>query len=635
MKHHVALRFSLMLFLLLILAACNSASSAPQPLVERRDGDITVLPNGDIVVVETWEVTFPNTTFHRAYRTIPLKTGTAITDLAVYERGQAYERSKSAQKYTFDVVQDKQNVTINWYFPSSVNPTRTFDLHYTIENALYIYPEGDQIWLKFIERDRSYTINSSHVVVHLPGSFNTAQLRGETYLDRRVNQGAQILDGQTVAFTGGPFPPGTEWEVRAQFPHGVVATTVQPWQIIADKQPVYNMISLFAALVIGIVGCSGLYVSWDMFGRDKPVGKIAHYYTQPPDNTPPGMVGLLIDEHADLRDIIATIIDLAQRGYIRIAELTGTSMLASNDFVFIRTGQDESTLRSYEQCLMQIVFGTNDRRFVSDLRNHFHASIPQLQQSLYAEALHSGYFARDPQAVRFWFAVIGLILMLVTGIGGAIGYYYLAPYAPYSIWAFIAAGTVALGFLALGPFMPKKTRRGATIVAKWQAFKRFLQHIERYTNVAEARDQFNLYLPYAIAFGFERRLVEKFSKVSTPIPTWYQPNPVLLGGIPGYYGAAGGASLAAGGAATDGTLPSLDNVANNLNVTLDNISMDFFNMLDATASAFTSQGDLFDAAGGEDGLLSWIGSDGDSGGDWSGGFDIGGGGFGGGSSGFE
>jgi len=634
-----ALRLSLLLFLLLTLVACAS-SDEPQPLVNRRDGDITILKNGDIEVIETWEVAFPGATFTRAFRTIPLREGTAVINWQVFEGEERYRQNSSQRKYTFDILQEDDAVTVNWYYPPSINRTRTFQLHYTIQDALFVYPEGDQIFLKFIEADRGYTINAARVTVHLPQRFASDQLLAETYLNRNPGQGARIIDGQTVEFTGGPFAPGEEWEIRAQFPQGAVATSVQPWQVIYDNQPMYNLISLFAALIIGIIGFAGLYLLWDMFGRDKPVGKIARYYTRPPDDTPPGMVGILIDESADLRDIIATIIDLARRGYIRITELTGTSMLGSNDFAFVRTGKDESTLRPFEQRIIQVVFGTLEKQFVSNLRDQFHLSIPHLKQCLYDEAIRNGYFSRNPQSVRHWFATIGVILVAITGISGAVGYYFLAPYAPYSIVAFITAGLVAVSMLILSPFMPKKTVRGATVVAKWQAFKRFLQHIERYTQVADARDQFDLYLPYAIAFGLERSLVEKFAQVNTPAPDWYDPAPFVLGGYAGaHIATTRGGDFDGGVLPTGGSLPSLDNMAQNLGTTLDAISMDFFNMLDTTASALTSQVSAFDAGLGEEGLLSRIGSDGNDdggifGGGGFGGGDFGGGGFGGGSSGF-
>src|SRR5262249_61116422 len=41
----------------------------------------------------------------------------------------------------------------------------------------------------------------------------------------------------------------------------------------------------------------------------------------PPDDIRPGQVGTLIDESADVIDVIATIVDLAVRKYLRIREL--------------------------------------------------------------------------------------------------------------------------------------------------------------------------------------------------------------------------------------------------------------------------------------------------------------------------
>jgi hypothetical protein len=41
----------------------------------------------------------------------------------------------------------------------------------------------------------------------------------------------------------------------------------------------------------------------------------------PPDQVRPGQVGTLIDEHANLLDVTATIIDLAVRGFLKITEL--------------------------------------------------------------------------------------------------------------------------------------------------------------------------------------------------------------------------------------------------------------------------------------------------------------------------
>ena len=52
-------------------------------------------------------------------------------------------------------------------------------------------------------------------------------------------------------------------------------------------------------------------------GRDKPVGLIADYLPEPPSDLPPGIVGTLIDERADMQDILSTMLDLGKRGCSR------------------------------------------------------------------------------------------------------------------------------------------------------------------------------------------------------------------------------------------------------------------------------------------------------------------------------
>ena len=65
--------------------------------------------------------------------------------------------------------------------------------------------------------------------------------------------------------------------------------------------------------------------------------------------------------------------------------------------------------------------------------------------------------------------------------------------------------------------------RGAEEQARWLAFKRYLQNLEKYTKVEEATDIFSQYLPYAVAFGLEQSFIRKFEKVEAPPPTWWIP----------------------------------------------------------------------------------------------------------------
>ena len=58
---------------------------------------------------------------------------------------------------------------------------------------------------------------------------------------------------------------------------------------------------------------------WYTRGRNPRVGPIAVQYA-PPEGMSPAEAGTLVDEDAAMRDITATIVDLAVRGYIVIEE---------------------------------------------------------------------------------------------------------------------------------------------------------------------------------------------------------------------------------------------------------------------------------------------------------------------------
>jgi uncharacterized membrane protein len=157
--------------------------------------------------------------------------------------------------------------------------------------------------------------------------------------------------------------------------------------------------------------------------------------------------------------------------------------------------------------------------------------------------------------------------------------------------------------------MPVKTRKGSEQKAAWLAFKRYLENITKYTKLEEATDQFDKYLPYAIAFGLDRSWINTFARVNTPIPTWYYPyyGPLV-------YGSPASPSMGRGG--TLGT-PSVQGMSNSLAGSLQSMSTGLTTMLNSAASTFQSHPTSSGSGGG-----------------WGGGGFSGGGGGGGGSAGF-
>lgn len=87
--------------------------------------------------------------------------------------------------------------------------------------------------------------------------------------------------------------------------------------------------------LVPIVGLVGLHLLWHSRGRDVPVGVVADYLAEPPSDLPPGLVGTLVDDKVDMKDIIAALVDLARRA--EAAELIAPGLFPQPQFDVRRT----------------------------------------------------------------------------------------------------------------------------------------------------------------------------------------------------------------------------------------------------------------------------------------------------------
>lgn len=637
----------LLLALGLLLAFSVAAQAQSKSLYwDRFDFDITVQPNGDLRIVETQKIVFTSGVFTFGTRGIQTDRLSDITDVEVREGGRTYRLSDSGEPYTYQVYQDGSERKIKWFFPPVGDTTRTYTLAYTVKGALRYYDEGDQVWWVPIVAERSFPVNASRIVVHLPEG---AQV--QNYDAYGAPADAQQVDERTVVFTSkGRIPAGQEMEIRVEFTHGVVAGTPAPWQARVDAEqaarerqaeydastrPIANLITLTLSLFIVVAGLVGLYLLWYSRGRDRPVGLVADYLAEPPSDLPPGVAGTLLDEQADMEDIIATIVDLARRGILTMQEVEEPGLLgigSKKDFIYRLEG-DASNLRPYEKLLVERLFGSGKERRLSDLKEKFYTAIPKIKSELYNEVVREGFFKASPERTRNAYATLGIVGLVGTGVLGFCGLAAVSQLTDFAVCLPVSLGVVFIGLIFLARFMPSKTAAGAEASARWRAFKRYLENIEKYTKLEESKEIFDRYLPYAIAFGLERSYVRKFASVQAPAPTWYYPAHVPYG----YYGprrrewaegdrGIGRAAPAPIGGQEMTPTPSLDTASDSIFGGLDSMSSGLFGMLDAAARTLSSAPQPSSSSSGSGRGFTGRG--------WSGGGRIGGGGGGRGSAGF-
>ena len=218
---------------------------------------------------------------------------------------------------------------------------------------------------------------------------------------------------------------------------------------------------------------------------------------------------MLIDEKADLKDLTATIVDLAVRGYLRIRETEEPGIFKNKKSYALekrtaaKSGDTLSSFSSFEQQLLDDLFESGGTVQLNDLKNKFYKKIKPLNEMLYEEATSFGYFEKNPEKVRQKYLIIGILLL----VGGA-----------WALFVPIAWGVMLIAFSFA---MPKRTAKGVAAYEWAKGFKMYLHTAERFRLQDQKPEFFERFLPYAMVFGVEKDWAGRFVDIYKQPPDWY------------------------------------------------------------------------------------------------------------------
>ena len=581
------------LFIVLVFPVAAQVKSVDW---QRIDVDITVNPDGTFTVVETLQIKFIGGPFRFGYRRIPAERLQAIDNVSISDEEGTYRplegETTSGPPRTFTVYKTGDEYYIRWFFDPINDTTRTFRVAYRVHGGLRAYEGGDQLWWDAVFPDRDGPVRESVVTVRVPGPVTA-------YAAYFVPADIEKLDDYTVRFRAKTqIPPGTSFEVRVQWPHGVIPVTPAPWQPAADAEakrlermriwnerwrPLANLFVLAISLLILSLGTAGIYLLWFLRGRDKPTEVFAEYLLEPPSDLKPALAGALIDERADMKEILATLVDLARRGYIEIEERS--EGWRGRDFRIRRKRDDVQGLESFETRLIDAVLGEKVERDLSDLKDKFYKHIPTIKSEIYNALVERGYFPASPERVRMKYALLGIgidILGVLTTVGG---WMFLSPWIDLAFLPGVALIVLGALIIVMANFMPRKTEKGAEEAAKWRAFRTYLTRLHKLPDTEKAQEIMERYLPYAIAFGVEDAFLKRFESVAEKQgrevywPTWYHPHPTTTGKH-----APGHTRVPTGGSET----PSLSEASRRIGGGLSGLSRSLGTMLAAASTVMTS-----------------------------------------------
>lgn len=312
-----------------------------------------------------------------------------------------------------------------------------------------------------------------------------------------------------------------------------------------------NLVYLFP--VFSLAYC---YLLWLVIGKDTAGRGVIMPEYEPPLDLSPAEVGLLQDLKIGDREITATLVDLAIRGYICIRRVPKTH---SYDYQFELLNEHVLKLLEHERDLLNGLFGVVDVKFnaqsqanitnpeahdkatyqypaskasfvgrkvnLPDVIHYFYQYVDKAKEILYAKLNAEGYFKSGIYLSGFSFIVIGLCGL----VAGWLSHNHIALMANL-----IVSGLI---FIMFGRIMGARSKLGTRAKESIDGFLMFLKSTEslrfkmtQSPNSTEydgtKADLYERYLPYAIALGLEKDWSKQFEGVYAQPVSWLGSKPI-------------------------------------------------------------------------------------------------------------
>lgn len=522
--------------------------------IDRFQSNITVEQSGVVRVVETIVVDFKELEKHGIYRDIPVeydshgqKLYTELTLDRVQQNGEPIQYEKSRSKGYLQLKIGDPDKTITGM--------QTYSIQYSVKGVLRSFSNYDELYWNSTGNNWPVPINRAEAVVTLPreGILQTTCFEG--YAGSTTLCQKTMLDGKTARFSAfGSLGETQGLTVVVGYEKGMVPIlTVERPKTFWEKFIEWPSLATLFAVLFG--GFGTVLYKWHREGRDywfgqnifgkkndpgklKPIGAheaITVEFTSP-EKLRPAVLGVLMDERAHTHDVVATIIDLATRGYLTITEIPKKWIFGKIDYKLTKKQKSETDLLTYEKKLLHNLFKTGNDVTVSSLKQTFYEELKEVKQELYKEVVRIGLFPKDPEKVRDTYITFGIFAAILGGI--AIGWSISLDFI-FGADLGLGIGVVGLLLLVMSNAMPRRTAYGRELYRRARGYHLFINSAEKHRQkFFEKKNMFNEVLPYAIVFGLTEKFAKQMHEIDLQPSTagWYS-------GVHGFHAASFGTNM--------------------------------------------------------------------------------------------
>jgi uncharacterized membrane protein YgcG len=441
-----------------------------------------------------------------------------------------------------------------------------YSITYQVSRELGFFPDHDELYWNVTGNGWNYNIENVNATVTLPASINYEDVKTDAYTgpfgSKEGAYSSSVSPGVVSFSSTRTLNPYDGMTIVVSWPKGFVVEPTKK-QLI-DYWFSDNLSSVFSILGLLIVLLYYLFV-WNKYGRD-PLNKTIVAIYEPPKDISPAVARYLMNKYFDDKCLVADIIDLAVKGYIKIQKKITRYNLILTDKKY-----DSSVVLDSQKILLETLFVDGNildmGKYDADIRdaesnfllwitdnykkNYFTHNIKYFVMGILLSAISiifSILVLDEMTAVTvifmsIWlsvwsFGVVFLIKSTITLWGkknkfqAIFSSLFSIPFIAAEIFAIIVLYRyVSSNFIfslililliivnIIFYFLLKQyTEKGLRLVEELLGFKLFLSVTEQermnFHNPPEKTPElFEKYLPYALALGVENKWAEQFAEV--------------------------------------------------------------------------------------------------------------------------
>jgi uncharacterized membrane protein len=523
--------------------------------------EVTVEPDGTLLVREHLTFRFDGT-FRGAFRDVPLHPGETMTDVGVFEGGVAYTPGASTElgaagtPGTYGVEHRGSRVRVVWHYLAS-DEDRVFTVAYRVHGRAVAWDDVTDLYLRMWGDEWDFRLDRLTAEVLLPAGAAAGDVRVWGH-PAKVQGSTSLGDDRISPSLEAVLIPAGQWvEMRVVFPTALldstVGATVRPGagldgilreqleQEERDQREIERILQAERARNVSLLSLIGfvvpipLVITWVFrrYGSEPKVRDYDREYEQePPSDHAPALVGALVSQGAaDEAEFTATLFDLIRRGVFTAQPVTvdrrtwGGRRREQISDLEIGLGDVEQRLTAFERNVVTVV-----RRVLADGAQPLTRFRNRIRDDAAANAETYQSFR---SAVRKAVSSAGLldetgrylgptiVFLAVAGLG-ALGWLVVGPLLDARLTLFdldvmrvglvvvTAVGLVLTMWLATKHVLwVRRSKEGARLDARWQAFRRFLRDFSRLEEApAISLVLWEQFLVYGIALGVAEDVLE-------------------------------------------------------------------------------------------------------------------------------